>query len=215
MRRPAALGAAALFLLASCRSAGPTPALPADAAATARAVSAVLAARDEAWRPRRFKALFRGEVSPRVGPIVRGYLALFWDGEALAWRASVPLAGAGRSGTLRRAGGDAGDLFPGRLESRDVLAALLGVPEEAPSGEGALWREGRVELRLPSGEGRVVLVGPAGEVSGLVLPSGVRVEIAPGAGVPRRVEVTGPEGRALLVLESFGPWPEGEEAPRG
>ena len=209
MRRPAAFGAAALLSFVSCRSAGPVPTLPAESAATARAVSAVLAARDEAWRPRRFKALFKGEISPRVGPVARGYLALFWDGEALAWRASVPLAGAGRSGTLRRSGGEAGDLFPGRLESRDVLSVLLGVPEEAPSGEGALWREGRVQLRLPSGEGRSV------EVSGLVLPSGVRAEIAPGAGVPRRVEVIGPEGRALLTLESFGPWPEGEEAPKG
>ncbi|MFN7987154.1 MAG: hypothetical protein U0529_06750 [Thermoanaerobaculia bacterium] len=214
MRRPAAAAAAFVLALAACRSAAPPP-LPADPPTTARAVSAVLAARDDAWRPRRFKALFRGEVSPKVGPVVRGYLALFWDGESLAWRASVPLAGAGRSGILRRSGGDAGELFPGRLDARDVLAALLGVPEEAPSGEGALVRDGRVELRLPSGEGRAVLVTGAGEVTGLVLPAGVRVEVSPGAGVPRRVEVHGPDGRALLTLESYGPWPEGEEAPGG
>ena len=44
----------------------------------------------------------------------------------------------------------------------------------------------------------------------LVLPSGVRVEISPGAGVPRRIAVKGSEGSALLTLESYGPWPEGE-----
>ena len=214
MRRLAAAPAAFLLALAACRSAAPPP-LPADPATTARAVSAALAARDDAWRPRRFKALFRGEASPKVGPVVRGYLALFWDGESLAWRASVPLAVAGRSGVLRRSGGEAGELFPGRLDARDVLAAILGVPEEAPSGEGALVRDGRVELRLPSGEGRAVLVTGAGEVTGLVLPAGVRVEISPGAGVPRKVEVRGPDGTALLTLESYGPWPEGEEAPKG
>ena len=212
MRRPAALAAAAFLAAASCRTAAPVS-LPADAVRTAWAVSAVLAARDEAWRPRRFKALFRGEVSPKGGVAVRGYLALFWDGEALAWRASVPLAGSPRSGMILRQGGGAGDLFPGRLQSRDALAALLGVPEEAPSGEGALLRGGDVELRLPSGDGRTVLVSPAGEVTALGLPSGVRVDVSPGAGVPRRIEVRGPEGRALLTLESYGPWPEGEEDP--
>ena len=216
MRRRAAVAAAAFVALsAACRSAAPPPAMPAGPAATVRAVASVLAARDAAWRPRRFKALFKGEVSPKVGVAVRGYLALFWDGESLSWRASVPLAGAGRSGTLRRTGGGADELFPGRLDARDVLAALLGVPEEAPSGEGALLRDGRVALSLPSGEGRAVLVSAAGDVTGLLLPAGVRVEIAPGAGVPRRVEVNGPEGRALLTLESYGPWPEGEEAPKG
>jgi hypothetical protein len=174
----------------------------------------VLAAREEAWRPRRFKALFRGEVAPRVGPVVRGYLALRWDGAALAWTASVPLAGAGRSGVLSLSRGEARDLFPGRLESRDVLAALLGVPEEAPTGEGAVVRGGRVVLGLPSGDGRAVLVDGGGSVTGLLLPAGVRVELAPGDGVPRRIEVAGPEGRAVLTLESYGSWPEGEEAAR-
>ena len=208
MKRAAALAAALLLGAAACRTAG--PAVPADPARTASAVSAALAAREAAWARRRFKALFRGEVAPRIGASVRGYLALFWDGESMAWRASVPLAGTPRSGTVHRSGGDQGNLFPGRLAAADVLAALLGVPEEAPTGEGAVVRGGRVELRLPSGDGRSVLVSPEGQVTGLVLPAGARVEIEPGVGVPRRIEVRGPEGKAVLSIESYGPWPEGE-----
>lgn len=216
--KPRAAIAAAAFLalaLASCRTTAP-PAVPPDPALTARAAAAVLAARDAAWGARRFKALFRGEVYPSAGISVRGYLALFWDGEELAWRASVPLAGSPRQGTIRRTGGDAGELFPGRLSGGDVLAAILGVPEEAPTGEGALLvRGGRLALKLPSGEGRAVLVSPSGDITGLVFPDGVRVELSPGTGVPRRIEVSGPEGRALLTLETYAAWPEGEEVPRG
>ncbi|MCL4808411.1 MAG: hypothetical protein KJ062_11580 [Thermoanaerobaculia bacterium] len=213
MRRPAAALAAALLSVAACRTAGP-PALPAPPSATAAAVSAVVAARDEAWGQRRFKALYRGEVSPRLGVAVRGYLSLFWDGEALVWRTSMPVAGSGRSGVLSRSGSDSGELFPGRLAAGDVLAAVLGAPEALPTGEGAVVRGERVELKLPTGEGRTVLVSPAGEITGLVLPAGVRVELSPGVGVPRRIEMKGREGRAVLTLESYGPWPEGEEAPK-
>jgi hypothetical protein len=212
--RWAALLAAVVVAGAACRTAGPA-AVPADPARTAVAVSAALAVRDAAWAPRRFKALYRGEVSPRVGVAVRGYLSIFWDGEALAWRASAPLAGSGRSGTLHRLGSGAGDLFPGRLEAADVLAVLLGTAEEPPTGEGAVLRGERVELKLPAGEGRAVLVSPSGEVTGLVLPDGVRVELSPGAGAPRRIELRGRHGKAILTLESYGPWPEGEEAPEG
>ena len=166
--------------------------------------------------PRRFKALFRGEVSPNVG---RGSPRLPRSllGRRDARLAGLGPAGRGADGPGRSVGtgGDAGELFPGRLAACDVLAALLGVPEELPAGEGAVVRGGRVELRLPSGDGRAVLVSPSGEVTGLVLPAGVRVELSPGAGVPRRIELSGPEGRAILTLESYGPWPEGEEAPKG
>lgn len=215
MRLPAAVAAAALLATVSCRTAGPV-ALPADPALSASALATVLGAREAAWGPRRFKALFRGEISSNAGLAIRGYLALFWDGETLTWSASVPLAGSPRSGTIRRSGGgDTGQLFPGRLAATDVLAALFGVPEELPSAVGALVKGDRVELKLPSGEGRAVLVSRPGGVTGLSLPGDVRVEIAPGAGVPRRIEVRGPEGRALLTLESYGAWPEGEEAPKG
>ncbi len=210
MKRRAASAAAALLVLASCRSATPAP-RPAGPDEALRAVSAVLAARDAAWAPRRFKALYRGEVSPRIGPVLRGYVALFWDGESLSYRASVPLVGGVRTGTIRRDGGDAEGLLPGRLAAGDVLAALLGVPQDAPTGEGAVAAEGGLELRLPSGAGRSVVVASDGAIVGLALPDGVRVELEPGAGVPRRIRVDGPEGSAILTLESFGPWPEGEE----
>ncbi len=214
MRLPAAVAAVAFLAAVACRTAEPA-AVPAEPALTVGALSAVLAARDEAWRPRRFKALFRGEVSSKAGLTVRGYLALFWDGDKLSWRASVPLAGTPRSGTVRRSGGEAGELFPGRLAATDVLAVLLGIPEEIPSGEGALVRSGRIELKLPSGDGRAVLVSTPGGVTGLLMPGGVRVELSPGAGVPRRIDLKSPEGSAVLTLESYGGWQEGEEAPKG
>lgn len=214
MRRRAALAAAVLLAFApACRSVGPA-AVPAGPERTAQSLSAVLAARERAWAPRRFKALYRGEVAPKAGLAIRGFLSLFWDGETLGWRASVPLAGTPRSGTIRRGDVDSGGLFPGPLVASDVLAALLGVPEELPTGDGALLREGRVELRLPSGGGRAVLVSEDGSVTGLALPAGVRVEILPGPLVPGRIEVSGREGTAVLSLESYGPWPEGEGATR-
>ena len=209
MRRVGAGVAAAALALGACRTAGPI-AKPAGPTETAGAMASVVSARDEAWRPRRFKALFRGELSPGAGVAVRGFLAFRWDGTSLFWTASVPLAGAGRSGVLRREGGDLAALLPGRLAASDVLAALLGVPEELPVADGAELRGDRVVLRLPSGEGREVLVTPAAGVTGLVLPEGVRVELTPGAGVPRRIAIRGPEGSAVLTLESYAPWPEGE-----
>ena len=53
------------------------PAPPDERAGEAR--GAWERARETAWAPRRFKAVFRGEVSQKVGAIVRGYLSLFWD----------------------------------------------------------------------------------------------------------------------------------------
>lgn len=200
--------AATLLVLGACRSAGPAG-VPAGPEEIAHALSRILASRQEAWEPRRFQALFRGEVSQRAGHAGRGYLALHWDGEALEWKVSVPLAGVVRSGVLRRADGAGGGFLPGRLAPRDVLAALFGVPEEAPSADGA-WRlrDGRLVLPLPSGEGRAVLVSPAGEITGLLLPDGVRVELTPGTDLPRRIAIRGPEGNAELTLESYGADPE-------
>ena len=210
MRNRAAVVAAAILLLVpACRTSGPAAA-PADPARTARSVAAVFAARERAWAPRRFKALYRGELAPKAGLALRGFLSLFWDGETLEWKASVPLAGSPRVGTIRRGDAGASGLFPGALGASDVLAALLGVPEELPTGEGAVLRSGRVELRLPSGGGRAVLVSEDGSVTGLVLPGGVRVELSPGPVLPGRIEIEGREGTAVLSLESFGPWPEGE-----
>lgn len=210
MRRTAV--AAALLVLGACRSAGPAG-VPAGPEEIAQALASVSAAREAAWMPRRFQALLRGEVSSKVGIAGRGYLALQWDGEALAWKVSVPLAGVVRSGLLRPADEASEGLLPGRLASRDVLAAIFGVPEEAPSIEGASrLRDGHLVLRLPSGEGRAVLVSPAGEITGLLLPDGVRVELTPGAGLPRRIAIRGPEGDAVLTLETFAAVPEAGEA---
>ncbi len=44
-------------------------------------------------------------------------------------------------------------------------------------------------------------------------PKGEVVVFQPGSGVPRRIEANGLDGRAVLVLESYGPWPAGEEVP--
>ena len=185
MKRGAAVAAAALLALASCRTVGPA-AVPADPVLTARAVSAVLAARDEAWGPRRFKALFRGEVSPKVGMTVAGLpRPLLGRRDALLAGLRPARRAPGAPARLRRSGGEAGELFPGRLAAADVLSVLLGVPEESPSGEGAVVRGGRVELKLPSGDGRAVLVSPFGRGHGARPP--VRR--------PRGVRARGPESR--------------------
>ena len=44
-------------------------------------------------------------------------------------------------------------------------------------------------------------------------PSGEVVALQPGEGVPRRIEANGPDGRAVLTLESYSSWPEGELVP--
>lgn len=208
--------AAALCAAAACVSQRPTAggdAAEAGPERVARARAAYARAREAAYAPRRFKALFSGEISPRVGAIGRGYLSLYWDGGALAWRASAPLGGAGRGGTLRR-GSDSGDLdFPGAATGADVLAALLGAPDLDLSLEGgAEERSGAVRLTLAS-PGRTAVVDREGRIVELGLPDGTRVRLEPGAGVPRRIEASGPDGFASLRLESFGPWPEGEPLP--
>jgi hypothetical protein len=44
-------------------------------------------------------------------------------------------------------------------------------------------------------------------------PNDETVKLQPGEGVPRRIEANGPEGRAVLTLESYSSWPEGELVP--
>jgi hypothetical protein len=153
-------------------------------------------ARVHAWDPsRRFKALFKAEVSPKVGAIGRGYLSVWWNGATgtLHWRASAPIAGSGRGGFLRKGTSGGSPLFPGKLGPTDLIACILGVPEESLSPSVAVDREGRViEMSFPSGE---------------------VVALQPGEGVPRRIEANGSDGRAVLTLESYSSWPEGEEVP--
>jgi hypothetical protein len=94
-----------------------------------------------------------------------------------------------------RAGGAEPDSspLPGMLSSSDLISCILGTPEAAPSPSTVLDEQGRViEMRFTNGE---------------------VVVLQPGAGVPRRLEANGPDGRAVLVLESYGPWPAGVEVP--
>lgn len=160
-------------------------------------------ARATAWDPsRRFKALFKAEVSPKVGAIGRGYLSVWWDGASgsLEWRASAPIAGAGRGGILRVKEGsgdlaarESAALLSARLSALDLVACILGTRDAPPSADTLLDAGGRVvEMRFPDGE---------------------VVAFQPGSGVPRRIEANGPDGRAVLVLESYGPWPLGEGVP--
>lgn len=184
-----------------------------SAPAAAAAREAYERARRTAFSPRRFKALFSGEVSPRAGALARGYLSVFWDGEALVWRASAPVAGTARGGALTRTGGAGGRApFPGKLTDADAIGIVLGVADVPPGADAATSQGDLVRLSL-EGEGRAALLDGTGRVVGLELPGGTAVRFEPGEGVPRRIEATSPEGRAILKLESYGAWPSGEGVP--
>ncbi len=135
-----------------------------------------------------------------MGAIGRGWLSVWWDGPSgsLVWRASAPIAGGGRGGLLRKGRGEGGEAesvspVPGRLAAADVIACVLGTPDAPPSSSTLLDDQGRVvQMRFLNGE---------------------VVTFQPGSGVPRRIEANGPDGRAVLTLESYGPWPSGEEVP--
>jgi hypothetical protein len=195
--------------------------------------SSILAAyervRVHAWDPsRRFKALFKAEVSRNVGAISRGYLSVWWnaaDGR-LTWRSSAPIAGAGRGGFLRMgmsaAGGHDGHAivdrdgtspFPGKLASSDLIACILGTPDASASPSSGFEETSRgVRVRIDASK-RTALLNREGMPIELSFPNGETVKLQPGEGVPRRIEANGPEGRAVLVLESYSSWPEGELVP--
>jgi hypothetical protein len=215
----------AVFLLASgCGSglpADPSPSSPFKEIPSS-SLAAYEAARARAWDPtRRFKALFKAEVSPTVGAIGRGYLSVWWDGRtgSLAWRASAPIAGSGRGGVLRRESGPAGvdpdsSPLPGRLASADLIACILGTPD-APASSQSPFEEtpGGWRMRVDRSN-RSVLLDRDGIPIELSFPGGEVVSLQPGAGVPRRIAANGPDGRAVLTLESYGPWPSGEGIPQ-
>ena len=186
-------------------------------------------ARVRAWDPgRRFKALFKAEVSRNVGAIVRGYLSVWWDGATgtLHWRASAPIAGSGRGGFLRKgtgaAGADAGHAiadgdgaspFPGRLASSDLIACVLGAPDASASPSWPFEETPRgVRLHIDASK-RTALLDREGRPIEFSFPNDETVKLQPGEGVPRRIEANGPEGRAVLTLESYSSWPEGELVP--
>ncbi len=169
------------------------------------------AKRETAFAPRRFKALFSGDVSPRAGAVSRGYLAVWWDGDRLSWKVSAPIAGEVRSGAYTRSGAreeKGPSPFPVGLGPKDAVGVLLGVLDLSPVAAKADGGGTRVSLERG---GRSAIV-KGGEIVALDLPHDVHVDFAPGAGAPRRIDVKGPEGRATLKLESYGAWPEDEPA---
>jgi len=214
------------FLGSGCGSGRPSSA---SGHTGASAVEAYERARLRAWDPgRRFKALFKAEVSRKVGAIARGYLSVWWDGATgtLYWRSSAPIAGSGRGGFLGKgmgaAGADAGQAiadgdgaspFPGRLASSDLIACILGTPD-APASPSLPFEETRRGVRLRiDGSKRTALLDREGRPIELSFPNDETVKLQPGEGVPRRIEANGPEGRAVLTLESYSSWPEGELVP--
>ncbi len=174
-----------------------------------------------AWDPtRRFKALFRAEASPKIGMIGRGWLSVWWDGASgtLRWRTSAPIAGKGKGGFLRKVKGVGGDPefespVPGHLAAADLIACILGTPDEVASRPLSFEETPRGSRLRIDDSGRSALIDKDGRPVELVFPGGEVVKLQPGDGVPRRIEANGPDGRAVLTLESYGPWPLGEEVP--
>ncbi len=90
---------------------------------------------------------------------------------------------------------------------------ILGVPEAALSSSSPFEETPRgFRLRI-GGSKRFVLVNREGKPIEFSFPNGETVKVQPGEGVPRRIEANGPEGRAVLTLETYSSWPEGERVP--
>ena len=208
------------FLESKCSSGRP---LGASSGAVADVVAGYERQRSRAWDPaRRFKALFKAEVSPTVGAVGRGYLSVWWDGASgvLTWRTSAPIGGAGRGGILRvkESGGETavredGPQLSKRLAAPDLAACILGTPD-APGEAQLPFEETPRGLRLRiDGSKRTALLNGEGKPIELAFPGGEVVTLQPGEGVPRRIEARGRDGRAILTLESYGPWPPSEKIP--
>lgn len=103
--------------------------------------------------------------------------------------------------------------LPGNLASADLIACILGTPDAAASSSSPFEETPRgVRLRVDDSK-RTALLDPEGGVIEVVFPKGEVVTFQPGEGVPRRIEANGPDGRAVLTLETYSPWPAGEEIP--
>jgi len=109
--------------------------------------------------------------------------------------------------------GDGTSPFPGKLASSDLIACILGTPD-APATPSLPFEETSrgVRLRIDVSK-RTALLDREGRPIELSFPNNETVKLQPGEGVPRRIEAKGPEGRAVLTLESFSFWPEGEQVP--
>ncbi len=196
-----------LALLAAACATAPPP-LPIAPAEAAPLVAAWEERRAEAFAPRRLKALYRGEASAKAGPVLRGYLSVFWDGTTLLWKASAPLAGNAREGTLRRGGGPTGAAspVPGRLTQDDALGALLGVLDLPAAGRPVVRTGGGFRLELDDA-GHEAFLAPDGRVTSLRFPGGTHVTLEAASPFPLELRAKGPSGSAHLVLESWGEWP--------
>lgn len=100
-----------------------------------------------------------------------------------------------------------------RLSAPDLISCILGAPA-APADPSSPFEEtpGGLRMRV-DGSKRSVLLNRAGQPTELSFPSGEVVALEPGAGVPRRIEARGPDGRAVLTLETYGPWATDEKVP--
>lgn len=210
MRRPAALALA--LTVAACATVPPP--VPLSAAEAGPYISAWDQRREEAYAPRRLKALYRGEAAGKLGVAARGYLTIYWDGTTLHWRTSAPLATDVREGTLRRDGGAPGEatLFPPGLSAADIVGCLLGVLDLPADGRPVSRVGPDIRLSLDDA-GREGVLSPDGVVTGLRFPDGTRVTLEPASPLPVRLTAKGPKGSAKLVLESWAAWPEGEPVP--
>ena len=212
-----------LCLEGGCGTGAPAPASSsaappplAQAPPSSSSLSSYENLRTRAWDPtRRFKALFKAEASPKIGAIGRGYLSVWWDGATgtLYWRASAPIAGAGRGGFLGKGMRDGDSLLSGTLAPSDAIACILGYPDAAASGSLPIEETPRgVRLRI-DGSTRTALLDREGRVVEMLFPKSEAVSFEPGEGVPRRIEAKGSDGRAVLTLESYSSWPASEKVP--
>ena len=103
--------------------------------------------------------------------------------------------------------------MPGHLAATDLIACILGTPD-TPASSSLPFEETSRGLRLRVDDSdRFALLDGQGRVVEMRFPNDEVVSFQPGEGVPRRIEAKGPDGRAVLTLESYGPWAAGEEVP--
>lgn len=197
----------AALLAGGCATVRPVP--PSEAE---RVRAAWDHARRAAFGPRRFKAMWKGDVSPTVGMVSHGFLLVWWDGTALTWKASAPLAGNVKGGRLAAGAPGGAAPFPGRLLPADAIGVLLGALD-LPAGGRPVERAGSRYRLFLDGYGRAASLDDDLRVLGLDLPEGTHVTYEPGEGLPHRIDASSRDGHAHLSLESLGPWPEGEPIP--
>jgi hypothetical protein len=69
-----------------------------------------------------------------------------------------------------------------------------------------------LNLRI-DGSTHTALLDREGHVIEMRFPKTEVVSFQPGEGVPRRIEANGPDGRAVLTLQTYAAWPVAEEVP--